>query len=363
MKQISLSFVSAILALLIQTPHASASWRGRQAEVGNIDLATCTPSEYSNFNIQIINMGSQDIDSSLVKAFELAAARWSKVIVGDVTPDFPAGTVADWFGGQFPSPFNGAVDDVVIGFAITDIDGFGNVLGSAGPIFTRIDAFGNTLAPISGAMIFDVADASQMPTSDFKAVVLHEMGHVLGLVGTTTSKCNFECNSGSLEQSGYSCPLANAAYERLVPNTLLKLENVGGGGTACGHWEENSFASTSSSELMTGFFEENLFQPLSLVTVAALDDLGAYQVDYCGADIWPAETSTLQKFDVMWTSVTIEMDTVMKPMPPVTMMNSSGNIVEMDELPGFSTSGVKVCKTITGMLFTVGLMLLPFVDF
>ena len=330
MKQRSLSSVSVLLALSIQSPHASVNGWGLGSQDEVIDLATCTPTENSYFNIQLINMGSQDIDSSLVEAFEFAAARWSTVIVGDVTPDFPAGTVSDWFSGQFSAPFDGAVDDLVIGFAITDIDGPGNVLGGAGPIFTRVDQFGNALAPISGAMVFDLADVSQMPIGDFKAVVLHEMGHVLGLVGTTTNLCNFECNPDSLEQSGYSCPLANAEYENLVPGASLKLENRGGVGTACSHWEEDSFAVDGSSELMTGFFEEFLLQPLSLVTVAALDDLGLYEVDYCGADVWPATADTQQRFQVFSTSHTMDLDTMMMHYAPVGMMGADGTIGEMN---------------------------------
>jgi hypothetical protein len=157
------------------------------------------------------------------------------------------------------------------------------------------------------------------------------MGHVLGLVGTTTNLCNFECNPDSLEQSGYSCPLANAEYECLVPGGTLKLENDGGDGTACVHWEEDSFSVDGSSELMTGFFEEDLFQPLSLVTVAGLDDIG-YEVDYCGADIWPATADTQQKFPVFSTSRTMNLDTMMIHYPPVAMIGVDGTIVRMKAL-------------------------------
>ena len=81
----------------------------------------------------------------------------------------------------------------------------------------------------------------------------------------------------------------------------MTLENNGGGGTRCSHWEEDSFPkSTGSSELMTGFFEANVAQPISKVSIASLDDIfDAYIVDYSQADPYPVpaggaeESSTL----------------------------------------------------------------------
>jgi hypothetical protein len=55
---------------------------------------------------------------------------------------------------------------------------------------------------------------------------------------------------------------------RVVCRGSLKLENDGGLGIACIHWEEESFTFDGSSELTTGFLEEFRPQPLSLVTVA-----------------------------------------------------------------------------------------------
>jgi hypothetical protein len=46
------------------------------------------------------------------QAFELAAGRWSNVIVGDVVPNIEAGSVDDWFNGAFDTPYNGAVDNL-----------------------------------------------------------------------------------------------------------------------------------------------------------------------------------------------------------------------------------------------------------
>ncbi len=125
------------------------------------------------------------------------------------------------------------------------------------------------------------------------------MGHVLGLVGVGESSCSSGCNpSNSNKNTPYQCQLAVDEYKALVPNKTLFLENNGGSGTACSHWEENSFNSGQSSELMTGTFEANLYQPISLVTVAALDDIPGYEVDYCGADIWPADSTTSTRFPV-----------------------------------------------------------------
>ena len=166
------------------------------------------------------------------------------------------------------------------------------------------------------------------------------------------------CNPSSGQQAGYSCPLANAEYEQLVSGNPLKLENSGGQGTACGHWEEGSFQTSQSSELMTGFFEPFLLQPLSLVTVAALDDLGAYQVDYCGADVWPATPETQQKFEVFITSQNITMDMV-DSIPLGGMMDGDGNIMFM---PDSAAAGLQRAflgplghAALAGLLFSVAL--------
>ena len=288
-----------VLAMLFCWSSITTTWAQ-----SSMDLLACAPAE-SNFNIQLVNMGADgDIDDRYVEAFEKAAARWSKVVVGDVQ-DFPAGSVDDWFSGRFRQPYSGAVDDLVIGYEITEIDGPGGTLGSAGSVFVRTDRFGTPLATISGAIMFDSVDFDRMSTDDVKAVILHEMGHVLGLVGTT-GRCNDACDSTDPGSRGsYTCPLANAEFGAWAPGSL-QLENQGGMGTACGHWEEDVFRTQESSELMTGFFEADLLQPVSRVTVAALDDLG-YEVDFCGADIWPATAETQQKWEMFRTSQDIDM--------------------------------------------------------
>jgi len=175
-------------------------------------------------------------------------------------------------------------------------------LGSAGAIYRRKSGDAKGTA-VSGVMKFDLADFESMPIADARTIILHEMGHVLGLVGTS-GNCASGCNpNDSSKQATYSCSLAKAEYENINPGQTLFLENQGSVGTACSHWEEDSFKTNKSSELMTGFFEANLYQPLSLVTIAALDDIEGYTVDYCAADIFPAtdETANSGRFPVQKT--------------------------------------------------------------
>ena len=68
----------------------------------------------------------------------------------------------------------------------------------------------------------------------------------------------------------------------------LTLNAAGSPGSICSHWSEFSFNTTVNSELMTPFFRTGVANPLSTVTVGALEDLG-YEVDYSKADGFPKE--------------------------------------------------------------------------
>jgi len=121
---------------------------------------------------------------------------------------------------------------------------------------------------------------------------LRQTGHVLGLV-SIFKKCNSQCSSSG--DYVYRCPLAQAAYEEIFPGQILRLENDGGNGTTCFHWEEDNFphAITGASELMTGTFETNMLQPITKVTVASLDETCTdYVVNYTQADPYPSANAS-----------------------------------------------------------------------
>ena len=119
-------------------------------------------------------------------------------------------------------------------------------------------------------MHFNSADVAQMAANGtLTAVIMHEMGHVLG-IGTLWGTL------GLRSGYGYTGAHALAEYRALTGNpgaTSVPLETNGGSGTAGAHWSEAVF----NAELMTGYIElGGTFMPISRMTIGALEDLGYY---------------------------------------------------------------------------------------
>jgi Ca2+-binding RTX toxin-like protein len=217
----------------------------------------------STFDITVHYSG----DPTYQPVFGKAAQIWGQIITADI-PD-----VND--------PTYGFIDDLLIDASVVPIDGVSGILGSAGPDDLRA---GSRL-PDHGSMKFDSADVQSMFSSGtLLDVILHEMGHVLG-IGTLWSMDQLS--------SGFSYTGANALAEYRVLSgnqaaTSVPLETTGGAGTAGGHWSEAIF----DKELMTGYID-GAFNPVSRVTVASLKDLG-YTVDIGAADPYglPGRTAT-----------------------------------------------------------------------
>jgi hypothetical protein len=216
------------------------------------------PPVVSNFNIDLQFTGLTNTQRAI---FQQAAQRWQQIITGDL-----------------PSATYGAavIDDIVITAASVNIDGPGQVLGRAGPTRLRNGSF----LPFYGMMEFDSADMASMEQSGrLYNVILHEMGHVLG-IGTIWQAKGLLTGIGT-STPRFTGPQAtaqfNAIFGRNDPGVLV--ESDGGPGTANAHWEESLF----KTELMTGFIGSETLTPLSRVTVASLADLG-YTVNIAAAD-------------------------------------------------------------------------------
>jgi hypothetical protein len=238
-------------------------------------------------------------------AFDSAVAKWQRIIYRPLAAQalqIPAsaclpGTPAD----------TEVTTGLIIYAAIDSIDGPGKVLGQAGPCYLRGDSLGLS---VYGVMEFDSADVrSLINDGTLNAVILHEMGHVLGfgtlwgppIPGVIPANClQLESNPPSqILDTYFSCPKAQAAFDSVGGTSytgggsspprgnIVPVENCGtspyisptcGVGSVNSHWREG----VMDNELMTGFLNSGT-NPLSLVTVAAQEDLG-YVVNYAAAD-------------------------------------------------------------------------------
>lgn len=199
-------------------------------------------------------------------AFNDAAARWSEIVRTGLV-DLPINVPADFCGTGAPA-FAGTVDDLMIEANIEPIDGSGGILASAGPCLTRI-AGG---LPIYGAMRFDSDDVADLEADgQLETVILHEMGHVLG-IGTIWGP---RVSGRGTSDPVFTGLTARGAWDALVGGSgeSVPVANTGGPGTADAHWRESVFG----NELMTGYLDAG-DNPLSAVTVGSLSDIG-YGVD------------------------------------------------------------------------------------
>lgn len=170
------------------------------------------------------------------EAFEDAEERWEQVLVAGV-PDVPLNLPAGLFG-WIPA-FNGTVDDLLIDARTSDIDGSGAVLGRAGGLLVRLPRW----QPYYGVMEFDTADLADLAGSGrLGDVILHEMGHVLGL-GTNWLFTGVVTDL--LTNPGYTGRGAVAAHQELGGPRYVPLENQGSFGTIIGHWREATSVTSS----------------------------------------------------------------------------------------------------------------------
>ncbi|MCA8986492.1 MAG: right-handed parallel beta-helix repeat-containing protein, partial [Planctomycetaceae bacterium] len=234
--------------------------------MGNGNLVAVNP--ISQFNIEVVFLGG--LTASQQAIFQSAADRWAEIIVGDL-PDV------------------GAIDDVQITAEGLAIDGVNGILGQAGPTALRN---GSNL-PFQGLMEFDSADLAALEASgQLEDVILHEMGHVLG-IGTIWNLQGLLQNPSfgdGVTDTRFTGALATTQYNTIfgVTDTGVPVENSGGPGTADGHWRE----SILDNELMTGFLNSPGPNPLSRITAGSLQDLG-YIVNLNKADFY-ADPTPLQ---------------------------------------------------------------------
>lgn len=230
------------------------------------------------------NMVLRGVPDAFLPVFRQATFNWRRRItadIPDITVSIPAAACA-----PFQAGVSGTVDDVVIDVDIGPIDGAGGILGGATPCFIRTAS----RLPLLGVMQFDDADLEQLRVQGTLGdVILHEMGHVLG-IGSLWANDALVAGAGSADPQ-YTGAGGEQGWSEIggVPlgSVTVPVENTGGAGTRDVHWRE----SVMPSELMTGFLSA-LVNPMSAVTVRSLADLG-YTVDPSTADAYTVMTAPM----------------------------------------------------------------------
>ncbi|MEM6786446.1 MAG: leishmanolysin-related zinc metalloendopeptidase [Myxococcota bacterium] len=238
----------------------------------------------SDFEVRIEPL--TPLEPHLQAAFERAERRWEAVILNGLpalASTLP--NLARGCGIESGAPTGDVTTRGIVIFAdITPIDGAGGILGSAGPCLIR----SQDRSPVSGLMRFDSADvANLVDAGAFEAVILHEMGHVLG-VGTLWGYEGFLRNPSVPDAPGADThhvgPRTRAAFDAIggqffQGGASVPVENSARPGSGDGHWRE----SVATNELMTPFLDSGV-APLSRLTVASVDDFPYYVANYLAAD-------------------------------------------------------------------------------
>jgi hypothetical protein len=223
----------------------------------------------SPFSVEIRWIGSA---TATQRAAVLGAVdRWREVLLSelnDVSLSSPAGSC---FARQ--PAIHEVVDDLMLFVEIVPIDGAHKVLGRSGPCYLRSGGL-----PLVGVLTLDSDDLARLETlGTMDAVVLHEIGHVLGFGTLWRDRGLLSGTTGT--DPRFTGLHALAAYHAIVPEAeSVPVENFGLEGTRNGHWRDSVF----DSELMTGYIAARV-NPLSAITIGSLRDLG-YVTNPAAAD-------------------------------------------------------------------------------
>ena len=204
-------------------------------------------------------------------AIEAAEERWEELIQVDVADVATAGLP----GGCLIPAARTTVDDLLIQVTFEPIDGPGRILGQAGPRCLRDTLGGTRFLPFSGIIRIDSADAASLDSRGLlDEVLLHEMGHVLGLgpgwddLGLLLNpSCTPGCVTG--RDTLYTGAEGVAAWGRLGGTGDVPVETALGGGSSDAHWRE---AGRLRDELMSPSLGATA--TLSILSLNALEDLG-----------------------------------------------------------------------------------------
>ena len=311
--------------------------QGAEAGIYHILLDAFTPfsgvtmevtfgGEVLPFNIELVFLdhGTAAQDAAVTAAAE----RWMSIIPIDIpNSDFSGQPLAAGSCVEGQPLYNGVVDDLRIYVSIVEIDGPSGTLAQAGPCSTR----GLTNLPIVGSMKLDEADLDDLEAEGgLTSVILHEMGHVLGL-GTIWKQRGLLQNPSLPSSAGadthFTGENAIAAFDAAGGSSYtlgqkVPVENTAGEGSSDAHWRETLLG----LELMTPFFTPGVSNPLSAISIQSMADVG-YSVDVSQADPYSGSFSAPSRASSKLNPVLDFGDDIRKG--PVWVVDQKGRVIRV----------------------------------
>jgi hypothetical protein len=231
----------------------------------------------------------------VVEILDRAIARWEGVFLEKLPPVYVR--VGEGRCGANAPALNEVVDDLLILVTLEAMDGSGGVVAEANPCFLREEG----LLPVVGQLRLDLNDLDALLDAGLlQDVLVHEIAHVLG-VGSLWELFDLLRHPSLPDAPGadthFEGPRAIEEFDDLggrgYPRGKVPVENeLGEEGTRDRHWRQ----SVLGNELLTGLLDPAGPNPLSLVTLGSLEDLG-YVVDLGAADPWTLEQARAPALD------------------------------------------------------------------
>ena len=182
--------------------------------------------------------------------------------------------------------------------------------------------------PVLAAIFLDIVDMTSISEADIEEVILHELGHALG-VGSIWLYTGFLAQA-SLGSPGadthflgtHAIEAFDSAGGTTYAGARVPVENTMGYGSADTHWRE----SVMGVELMTPLQHRGQSDPFSAVTIESMADLG-YAVDASLADDYELEQASANSAgDDEPSRSTIDLRGDFRP-GTVTIVDADGQVV------------------------------------
>ena len=267
--------------------------------------ARSDPPHSFQFDIALVNEGARELRSQV----EAQADRWARIVEGSDLEDIEWEPGIVRCGGLEYDFQKDVLDDLLLMVSVEDLDNGPR----AGLTLTYCGYRESSKLPMIGALKLDI---DRVPQDDVNEMILHGLGHLLGLSVYSWERLDL------LRNPSHHSPGADAHF--VGPRAIAAFVSAGGAsyqgakvpvendptyGTVDGHWRESVFG----NELMTTNLAAGT-DYLSAITIQSLADIG-YTVNLEEADrfILPERSSAAASAADSRNAIDLSDDVVIGP--------------------------------------------------